>query len=638
MELISSIWFLLLLTNVLLFSLPVSGHSVRLRKLSYLEPLRDIQFEVTHHPKKHIKKSESTPDAGYTTDSHAIGYSDNLRLTLHIYNQTVHLHLTPNFDLFHPNAVTWQDRKDTPITHDQLRIYRGHVIVGDMESEHCWKRDSASAEFSDEDTLGWARIIVRQDLTKPGMDYPIFEGSFTMHGDMYHIKTSANYKLSKNPDDVELTDKDASQMIIYRDSDTTLLAQGSTNQVDKEPGLVLDRNSQLRHPVLRVGHPAARELGMFIPRRMLDPTGTLTKRHATNGCPTSTQSLYIGVAADCTYTKRYGSPENARIQIINNLNTASAVYERTFNIQLALMNITIMHETCPSVSNPNWNQGCSEAYTMEARLYDFSKWRSTTSDDGLGLWHLMTNCITATSVIGLSWYSQVCNTGLIVQELSDGRIEYVSGTSMSTADSIEEWKTLAHEIAHTFGAHHDCVSGDCPCDTSDCTCCPLSETTCDTEGKYIMNPRKNSTTNSFSPCSIAAICSQLPSIGSCLEAPGGRSVQTLLMCGNGIKEDGEDCDPGGKETTCCDPQTCKFINDAVCDDATDGCCSNCQIKPVSHICREASGECDVPEYCDGISGDCPSDKFLDDGLPCGGNNSVSTGLQCAFGQCILRDE
>jgi hypothetical protein len=37
------------------------------------------------------------------------------------------------------------------------------------------------------------------------------------------------------------------------------------------------------------------------------------------------------------------------------------------------------------------------------------------------------------------------------------------------------------------------------------------------------------------------------------------------MCGNGIKEDGEDCDTGGKPSNCCDPTTCKFKSGAVCE-------------------------------------------------------------------------
>lgn len=150
----------------------------------------------------------------------------------------------------------------------------------------------------------------------------------------------------------------------------------------------------------------------------------------------------------------------------------------------------------------------------------------------------------------------------------------------------DEWKVVAHEIGHGFGAIHDCTSDTCPCSGSSCSCCPLSDTTCDASGTYIMNPTNNVSSNSFSPCSITTICGLYPTLGTCLEckvvlqhvyqrkkvayfivvlAPGSRTIQTLQMCGNGIKEDGEDCDPGGKNSTCCDASTCKFINGAVCE-------------------------------------------------------------------------
>ncbi len=47
----------------------------------------------------------------------------------------------------------------------------------------------------------------------------------------------------------------------------------------------------------------------------------------TAGCPTSQRVVYMGVAADCEYTSKYGSTSNATQAIITNWNTAGALYK-----------------------------------------------------------------------------------------------------------------------------------------------------------------------------------------------------------------------------------------------------------------------------------------------------------------------
>jgi len=34
-----------------------------------------------------------------------------------------------------------------------------------------------------------------------------------------------------------------------------------------------------------------------------------------------------------------------------------------------------------------------------------------------------------------------------------------------------------------------------------------------------------------------------------------------------------------------------------------------QLKPATYECREAKGECDLAEYCDGVDPLCPSDVY-----------------------------
>lgn len=41
-----------------------------------------------------------------------------------------------------------------------------------------------------------------------------------------------------------------------------------------------------------------------------------------------------------------------------------------------------------------------------------------------------------------------------------------------------------------------------------------------------------------------------------------------------------------------------------------------QLKPAGTLCRQAAGDCDLPEFCNGTSPDCPPDTHLLDGSPC----------------------
>lgn len=42
-----------------------------------------------------------------------------------------------------------------------------------------------------------------------------------------------------------------------------------------------------------------------------------------------------------------------------------------------------------------------------------------------------------------------------------------------------------------------------------------------------------------------------------------------------------------------------------------------QVKKVATICRTTVSECDLPEYCDGMSEFCPADTFHQNGKECG---------------------
>jgi hypothetical protein len=47
----------------------------------------------------------------------------------------------------------------------------------------------------------------------------------------------------------------------------------------------------------------------------------------TAGCSKTQKIVYMGVAADCTYTSKYGGSSNATTMILTDWNTASSIYK-----------------------------------------------------------------------------------------------------------------------------------------------------------------------------------------------------------------------------------------------------------------------------------------------------------------------
>lgn len=99
------------------------------------------------------------------------------------------------------------------------------------------------------------------------------------------------------------------------------------------------------------------------------------------------------------------------------------------------------------------------------------------------------------------------------------------------------------------------------------------------------------------------------------------------VCGNGIKEGTEQCDPGTNNPSDCCSSNCMFKSNTytcrasagVCDAAEQcsGISATCPSDVKStDLCRSATGVCDVEEYCDGINNDCPADVFRPDTYEC----------------------
>lgn len=623
-----------------------------------------------------VKASSSTRNALATistvqnatihTRKHRVTALSNFDLTFNLQNELyVKLSLEPNHNALPDDGLRIQylspDGSISRIEEvDRLshKVFKGFAwIQRPMIGQDTWQN------------VGWARVTVSRD----GRD-PRFEGAFSVNHDHHHIQNARNFISTRHRLDPEIEEGDF--MVVWRDSDilpdaaswqqqklrrdVSISNGGPTCQADG-----LRFNVQPDHPVYRaMAKREARSFGKIdfsnlpgLSKRQIDTTtsgnsgGVNLVQSIGNpaGCPTTRKVALVGVATDCTYTNSFNSTEALRENVITQMNTASALWESTFNISLGLQNLTISDASCPATpaKATEWNQACSATVNIQDRLNYFSAWRGTLHDDN-SHWTLLSTC-NDESVVGLAWLGQACvNTAFTAEAPQTGNgassgsgNETVSGANVVVrTQAASEWQIIAHETGHTYGAVHDCTSQTCA-DSNIVNaqqCCPLSSSTCNANAQYIMNPSTGQGITKFSPCTVGNVCGAMGrnSVNStCLSA--NKEVTTISgqQCGNGIVEAGEQCDCGGVEgcgdDPCCDPTTCKFKDGAVCDDANEDCCHNCQFAAASTVCRASTGPCDFQEVCTGTSGTCPADQTEKDGTSCG------HGLQCASGQCTSRD-
>jgi len=334
-------------------------------------------------------------------------YSDTILLSLDLPTlldyQPVLL-LKPTENLLHPDAkITYPDGKFQRLRPQDFRLYQGDVIHPDWV-DRIRSEEEMGIREDGKGVIGNARVMVHHADHEP-----IWEGVFNIAGIDYHVLTRDKYLRTKSVDDVMLGE--FGDMVIFRDSDAD--STGHTQSCSHDS---LAYNNHTTNPVF-MNHPSG--LPMLTPnglfkRQSTGDTGGMTSGNNfidsigdDSGCPDNQRIVYMGVALDCNYVTTYGSTDNARTQVLNVWNQASALYRSTFQISLGINELVVQDANCPSTapSDATWNVHCDNDLTLDERLSRFSAWRGDRSSDGLGLWHLMTACPTV-SLMPNFWQSR----------------------------------------------------------------------------------------------------------------------------------------------------------------------------------------------------------------------------------------
>ncbi|XP_053559458.1 disintegrin and metalloproteinase domain-containing protein 15 isoform X4 [Bombina bombina] len=180
--------------------------------------------------------------------------------------------------------------------------------------------------------------------------------------------------------------------------------------------------------------------------------------------------------------------------------------------------------------------------------------------------------------------------------------------------------TMAHQLGHNLGITHDTVAKKCGN--------PVNGRNWIMEQSGGFMPGL-----AFSNCSLSDLVYNLKQgAAMCLyNVPSPRNVFGEPRCGNMLVEEGEQCDCGlTQECTdpCCNATSCQLVVGAECS-SSGLCCSQCKLKPIGSLCREAVGECDLPEFCNGVSPQCSSNVFLHNGESCDKGRA-----KCYQGKCM----
>ena len=433
-----------MIASTSLFSL-ISAHSQARNPLKYLSVLENPQIQTPSHR------------------IHAFSQFD-LTFDLHRASQHIRLSLEPNHDVLAENAhIEYVDkhgniRHTEKVNREDYKVFQGKSWLQEKDGRYT--------------NVGWARIVVRRDGIKP-----LFEGAFTLYGDNHHIQMKSNYMQTKHELDPEIEDLDDEYLTVFRDSDVSRQSPRTELKRSAELACGADRlsfNSDLNHPVYQnmlkrdKGYWGSVDFAALLGKRQsIDGGGAPGGGNSggvnlkntigqTAGCPTTRKVALIGVATDCTYTSQFNATDAVRQNVITQVNTASELYQSTFNITLGLQNLTVSDAECPTTASTSvpWNIGCNSD-NIEQRLNLFSQWRGQRPDNN-AYWSLWSTCNTGAEV-GLAWLGQLCNNAASSQGDTSGSTQTVSGANVIIRTS-NEWQVFAHETGHTFGAVHDCDS------------------------------------------------------------------------------------------------------------------------------------------------------------------------------------
>lgn len=299
----------------------------------------------------------------------------------------------------------------------------------------------------------------------------------------------------------------------------------------------------------------------------------LLKRWA-NCFPVSNNSgikrMHIALAVDYGAYVAMGSDSGlVTSRIASTFAQINEIYKAQIGLVITIGELTIMSTSgTHSWNNLGKSQPGSNCPTTQTLLNNFSQWRKATYPANYAAVMLITNCFPAPGTVGLAWTGTTCGNF------------HSSGWAnvMST-----QFLVVAHELAHILGGNHSFQQGlGQTGGILDYGSGKLLPSDSDNPNEYGFNTRYSR--NEMCDHISKAMEGVNHLFGGNTRIPQSNCYSDYegSVCGNGVVEDGEECDVGRDGNACCTSQ-CKLTSGSTCS-VLSQCCVECKSKGTETAC------------------------------------------------------